>query len=643
MKTALLIVLGCALTLSTFAQSRNYSAFEKKEVRPIATKLEAQQQTQVSPEINSSSFERSTLDTERIDISSSSNMFGIFIADQRVVSAQPGANMITFGNRAGGSFGATGNDLRIAFSTDLGNSFTNFTVSPLAGSGFMFRYPSVSIFNPAGNSNTENMLAVYSGPFTDAAGWKGQYYGSCNLDGTNVNTTFDNNEPTVYINHLNMGLVALPDGHVHVASNRLDGTSTSYTHEGWEVQNGMYNAETNTIDWADEPVKIIPELLEDGRTDADRMVFSADGSVGYIVATGIDADPEYNIYGVEWPIVYKTTDHGVTWDKIPAFDFSELKAFNEYLWPLRADFDKVVPKWYNKWAAAENQSSNGVTVDKNGNLHIAGFVRSTYSIHPDSLNYVYSEEPSLMFNVFMEGDGTWNAIFVDSIRTEKHVFSTLDLDQRISMSRTEDGSKVFVTWADTDTRLWGSTFTTNMAPDVFSWGIDIDSRLYTDPTNFTAFSDIWGDNFWLHVSDMVLTEGDMYHVPVSTSTSGATADDAVTHHFVSGISFLESEFININNKYSVLPNGSANLVSVKQNFPNPFNGTTQVDVTLAKTAQVSLEVYNIVGQKVYEIPARNLGEGVHTFQINAANLKAGIYTYSVIANGERTTRQMMVK
>ena len=83
--------------------------------------------------------------------------------------------------------------------------------------------------------------------------------------------------------------------------------------------------------------------------------------------------------------------------------------------------------------------------------------------------------------------------------------------------------------------------------------------------------------------------------------------------------------------------------SISQNYPNPFNGTTQVDVTLAKNAQVSLEVYNIVGQKVYEISARNLGEGVHPFQINAANLKAGIYTYSVIANGERTTRKMMVK
>jgi hypothetical protein len=81
---------------------------------------------------------------------------------------------------------------------------------------------------------------------------------------------------------------------------------------------------------------------------------------------------------------------------------------------------------------------------------------------------------------------------------------------------------------------------------------------------------------------------------------------------------------------------------ISQNYPNPFNGTTQVDVTLAKSASVSLEVYNIVGQKVYEIPARNLTEGTHLFEINVASLKAGVYTYAVIANGERSTRKMMV-
>ena len=641
MKKLLLFATAVCISAGLSAQQRNLNKTVKLEPYKIEVIAETPQQSADNSElITSSVSESGSRDVSRVNISSSSNMFGIFSGDQRVMSAKPSANMITFGNRAGGSFGASGNDLRIAYSLDLGQTFTNFIVSPTAGSGFMFRYPSVTMFNPEGNTEPANMLAVYSGPFTDAAGWKGQYFGSAKLDGTNVNTLFENNESTVYINHKNLGLIATTSGHVHVASNRLDGTSASYTHEGWEVKNGMYNPETNTIDWSESVVKIKPDLLESGRTDADRMVFSPDGSVGYILATAIDADVDYNPYGVEWPVVYKTTDHGETWEKIPPFDFSQLTAFQEYLWPTRADWDVVIPRWYNKWASADNERNNGVTVDKNGNLHIAAFVRSTLSINSDSLNYFYSEEPKLLFDVFMEGDGIWNAIFVDTIHAEEFVLGTIDMDHRIAMSRTEDGSKVFVTWADTDPTFF--PVTDNSAPDIFTWGFDIEDRHYTDPKNITALTDVWGENFWLHVSDMVVVENnDTYHIPVSTTTAGATENDPCTHHFVRGVYLTEADFINVGNKkiYPV----SNGIATVSVNYPNPFNGVTRVDVSLTKQANVSLEVYNLLGQKVYEIPARNLGEGTHNFQINAAGLNAGIYTYSVIANGERTTRKMVIK
>ena len=61
------------------------------------------------------------------------------------------------------------------------------------------------------------------------------------------------------------------------------------------------------------------------------MVYSPDGSVGYLCGTGIDTDPDYNLYGVEWPIIYKTTDYGVTWEKIPPFDFSQIGIFQDSL------------------------------------------------------------------------------------------------------------------------------------------------------------------------------------------------------------------------------------------------------------------------------------------------------------------------
>jgi len=639
MKKPLLLSLALSVCLFAGAQQRNLNKVHKDQPRKVDQGLNISNERALQNNSNShyDLLNRSG-DLLKTNVSSSSNLFGIFNTDQRVVSAIPGANMVVFGNRAGGSFGATGNDLRVAYSTDYGANFTNFVINPETGSNF--RYPSTIVYNPEGNTDPENMFVIYTGPFTDAAGWKGQFYGSCRIGGTDKVTTLENNEPTVYLNHTNIGLTATPDGHIHVASARLNGNETTYTQAGWEVLNGIFNSATNQVDWETNRVIIQPELLEEGRIDATRMVFSPDGSVGYLFGTAVDADLDYNPYGVEWPVIYKTTDHGVTWEKTEPFDFSEINTFYEYLWPTRANLDVVVPRFYNKWAAPENQANNGATVDINGNLHIAGLIRSTNSIHPDSLNYFYTEEPLMVFDLFMNGDGTWNAQFVDSLRSEGlEDYLTVSLDQRIAMSRNADGSKVFVTWADTDPALWGGGVTTNMQPDLFIWGYDVTNQHYTAPVNVTMLSDYWGDNFWLHVSDYVLTEGAAYHIPVSTSINGATENDPVTHQFFSGPGFTEADFVLISTPDINAPAAS---ISVSQNYPNPFNGLSQVDVTLAKTSAVSLEVYNLVGQKVSEIPSKTYQAGKCSLIIDSKGLKAGVYTFAVIANGEKVTRKMIV-
>lgn len=639
------LLLGLALSIGFFAgaQQRNLSKITKAVPRSVDYGMNITDLSSGLPDENAGIIYNKSGDLLKVDISSSSNIFGIFSADQVVVSAVPEANMVAFGNRAGGSFGATGNDLRIAYSTNLGSTFSNFVVSPTTGSGFMFRYPSTTVYNPAGNTDPNNMFAIYSGPFTDASGWKGQFFGSTRIGGTDKFTTFENNEPTVYINHMNIGLTATPAGNVHVASMRLSGTETAYTSEGWEVMNGAFNSSTNQVDWAPTHVKVQTDFLDDNRVDATRMVFSPDGSVGYLLGTAVDADVAYNPYGVEWPVVYKTIDNGQTWEKTEPFDFSEINTFYEYLYPTRANLDKVVPRWYNKWASEQNQSCNGATVDKNGNLHIAGLVRSTMSVNPDSVNYFYSEEPLLVFDVFMNGDGTWNAQFVDSLRSnvlQDPAGFTIDMDQRVSMSRTADGSKVFVTWADTDPFLWGPGTITNSLPDVFIWGYDVNTHLYTTPVNVTALSDYWGDNFWMHASEVVLTEGSLYHIPLSTTVPGATENDAILHQYFNGPGFTESDF-------SIIKAGNleapAAISSVAQNFPNPFTGVSEVKVNLTAAASLSLEVYNLVGQKVFEIPAQKKSSGTHVLTIDAKNLKPGVYTYSVIAGGERQTRKMIVK
>jgi hypothetical protein len=81
---------------------------------------------------------------------------------------------------------------------------------------------------------------------------------------------------------------------------------------------------------------------------------------------------------------------------------------------------------------------------------------------------------------------------------------------------------------------------------------------------------------------------------------------------------------------------------VSQNYPNPFNEMTSVDVTLTGASKVSVEIYNITGQKVAENSYGTKGEGMHRIDLNTAGLKSGIYFYTIRAGEKASTGKMSV-
>ncbi|MGE5383309.1 MAG: T9SS type A sorting domain-containing protein, partial [Omnitrophica WOR_2 bacterium] len=83
--------------------------------------------------------------------------------------------------------------------------------------------------------------------------------------------------------------------------------------------------------------------------------------------------------------------------------------------------------------------------------------------------------------------------------------------------------------------------------------------------------------------------------------------------------------------------------TVSQNYPNPTNGTSQVMVNLNKTSNVGLQVFDITGRKVYEIPVSSVPQGSNILNINANYLTRGIYTYTVSVNGTRITHKMVIE
>ncbi len=90
--------------------------------------------------------------------------------------------------------------------------------------------------------------------------------------------------------------------------------------------------------------------------------------------------------------------------------------------------------------------------------------------------------------------------------------------------------------------------------------------------------------------------------------------------------------------------GEKNTLPVKftlnQNYPNPFNPSTIITFELAKEADISLRIYDIMGGLVDEPASGIYAPGIHKISFDASGLNAGVYFYTLRAGGETLTRKM---
>ena len=59
--------------------------------------------------------------------------------------------------------------------------------------------------------------------------------------------------------------------------------------------------------------------------------------------------------------------------------------------------------------------------------------------------------------------------------------------------------------------------------------------------------------------------------------------------------------------------------------PNPFNATTSISVTLPNRSELTVQVYNIAGQRVAEFGNGLYPGGLHKFIFDGSELASGIY------------------
>ena len=127
--------------------------------------------------------------------------------------------------------------------------------------------------------------------------------------------------------------------------------------------------------------------------------------------------------------------------------------------------------------------------------------------------------------------------------------------------------------------------------------------------------------------------------------SGSRSDLAILGVDKNGTTFLPDVITGVESERAELPTEFA----LHGNYPNPFNPSTRIRFDLPETAQVRVQIVDILGREVMSLPAQEFEAGANrSMEINAMNLASGTYLYRMIATGAeerhvKTGRMTLVK
>ena len=124
-------------------------------------------------------------------------------------------------------------------------------------------------------------------------------------------------------------------------------------------------------------------------------------------------------------------------------------------------------------------------------------------------------------------------------------------------------------------------------------------------------------------------------------------DDEINMFITDALDWFEYEYVGIEDEIIEIPDD----FSLNQNYPNPFNPTTTISFSVAQTSSlVTLDIYNIKGQKVKQLVSDQLSAGQHTVtwdgkDENGKSATSGIYFYQLKAEKDfsKTKRMILLK
>jgi len=228
-----------------------------------------------------------------------------------------------------------------------------------------------------------------------------------------------------------------------------------------------------------------------------------------------------------------------------------------------------------------------------------------------------------IFNLFLKEDSSYfKFVFGDLAQSDTSIIFQYELEplkpKSFNLILPQDTSSQTIT-----TFLWHSTYSLNLYDQI--------------EYELLIASDEQFNNLVLRASEIIDTtysiqlQNGKYFWKVKSYTSSST------YTFSNVMSFVVNIPTDVNSEKD-----TPFEFYLEQNFPNPLNPSTTIKYSIPKSSQVSLKIFNTLGEELETLVNEEKFVGTYELNWNAANLPSGVYFYRLQAGNFVQTKKMIL-